>query len=150
MKRGDIDLDIINTSETEFQVIGMGNIKIVDLGNIRQTLKKIILPDGTVGSLGITNPVSFMISVPMHHDSIINYMSLWFQAGQDPIIPLVAFVPAMLKYKSQSGKLEWTVVLETVSISEMVFPGHRMGSEKMAVMKYRIEAANMLPPLPFF
>jgi len=77
----------ILTTNYRLQVVGLPDIPFVTVGGVESEIPKVEIPDKTQASTGRTNPGEFEVAVPAHEFAAIAAMDLWFNEGQDPIIP---------------------------------------------------------------
>jgi len=146
MKRGEIEKDQVNLNKFTLFVIGLPPIKFTETGELEQEIKKMVLPDGTARSTGITDPFDFPASMMMHHVIELAAMELWWVECQDPVMP-TAYKPGTMIYKSASEALQLTLVLESLFLTKRKYPGGDTRSEEAGKVEWTFSCDNMLPPV---
>lgn len=143
--KGAISPDHIANNKYEFLVGGLVPITAVEIGDLKEELKTVDLPDRTRASGGQRDPVSFDLMVPAHHDLEILAMEAWYKEGQDPVLPTYK-KPCTLVMPRISGAGGRTYTLIGVFVTGRGIPGMKMGDDgDMQVITYPMSADNILP-----
>lgn len=86
--KGKIEPDHIPRNLPHFHIIGDNKeIVVLNVSEIEETIQNVMLPDRTQASGGQSEPVSFTIQIPAHHDSDVEYMNKWFEDSRRPDVP---------------------------------------------------------------
>ncbi len=62
-------------------------LEFITIDGLEEELETVDLPDRTKASGGNTKPVEFTVTHPIHHIIEDEFLELWFQEGQDPVLP---------------------------------------------------------------
>ena len=59
----------------------------LEVSGTEEEILTVQLPDFTTASGGRRNPTEFTMTIPMHHESEVNVMEIWYNEATDPISP---------------------------------------------------------------
>jgi hypothetical protein len=143
--KGTLKEDHIGKNNSTITVLGLPPLTVVSHGSLEEELKTVDLPDNTTASGGDTNPVEFDFSLPMHHVKEDVACEKWYQEGKGPVSPTYK-KPAVLAYRSGSGKLIRSYTLEKCYLSKRVLPEGEMGDDgEMQTTTWTMKVDNILP-----
>jgi hypothetical protein len=136
--------DHMPLNKYDFLVTGLIPITFLKVDGLEEELETVDLPDRTPASGGQVKPVEFTVSVPLHHESEILAMNVWWQEGQDPVLPTYKKA-AVLIFKSITGQISKKIALINCFVSGRKWPDAEQENEgEMAVVEYTLKA-NVAP-----
>ena len=143
--KGAINPDHIANNKYEFLVGGLIPVTAVEIGELKEELAKVKLPDRTQASGGTRDPVETEIMIPAHHTGEIIAMEVWYKEGQDPVLPTYK-KPCTLNMPRISGAIGLSYTLIGVWVTGRGIPGMKMGDDgEMQVITFPISIDNILP-----
>jgi hypothetical protein len=136
--------DHMPVNNYDFLVTGLPKMTILKVDGLEEELETTELPDRSPASGGQVKPVEFSISIPLHHEAQITLMNVWWQEGQDPVLPTYK-KPAVMIYKSLTGSNTRKVALINCFIFKRKWPDADQTNEgDMAEAEYSLKA-NVAP-----
>jgi len=143
--KGAIQPDHIADNQFQFLPVGIAPITAVEIGELKEELTRIELPDRTAATGGVRPPTTTEISIPAHHDADIIAMELWYKSGQDPVLPTYK-IPCTLVMPRLSGAAGRSYTLVGVWVTGRGIPGMKMGDEgNMQVITFPISIDDIIP-----
>lgn len=100
--KGEVLPDHIRTNKYLLVVVGLPPILFVSIDGIEEVLATVTLPDRTVRSGGVTDPIEFNADTLMHHKIEQLALEAWYAAAQDPIVDPTYVKTGVLTYMSGS------------------------------------------------
>lgn len=85
--KGEIQPNHIPVNKFSLRVVGLLEFTAITISGIEDELETVELPDRTQASGGNRKAGEFEITLPMHHAEEQAAMEVWFQEGQDPVLP---------------------------------------------------------------
>jgi hypothetical protein len=136
--------DHMPVNNYDLLVAGLPKMTFLKVDGLEEELETTELPDRSPASGGNVKPVEFSVAVPLHHETEITLMNVWFQEGQDPVLPTYK-KPAVMIYKSLTGGASRKVALINCFIFKRKWPDADMKNEgDMAEAEYSLKA-NIAP-----
>lgn len=143
--KGKIQNDHMPLNKATLKVPGIATLTAVLISGLEENLQTVDLPDRTAASGGQTEPVDFEISIPMHHESEIAAMEIWFAQGRDPVIPGYKR-PCTLQWPSLSNRKRRSYTLVGTLVAGRALPDADMANEgEMAMVRYPMRCDEVLP-----
>lgn len=143
--KGIIQADHIPLNQFQLVVLGLGSFTFISITGLEEELNVVDLPDRTVASGGRTNPLEFVVALPLHHKTEQLQMELWFRESQDPVLPTYK-KPATLILPSISRQLIQSYALSNVFPSKRGTPDFELDNDgEMAANEWTMRADSMLP-----
>lgn len=143
--KGAILPDHIPVNKYRLIVPGLPPLTPVEIGGLEDELQTTDLPDRTKATGGNRGTVEFTLSIPAHHTVERLAMELWFQEGQDPVLPTYKKAGTLI-LQSLSGQNFASYTLPGLFIMKRTTPDLEMANEgEMAVIEYTMSSDDVIP-----
>lgn len=143
--KGVIQADHVALNSYELTVLGLPKMTFTSVKGIEEKLDVVKLPDRTSASGGRTQPITFTVTLPMHHAVEQAAMELWFLQSKDPVQPGYKR-PATFLAKRISENVARSFTLTDVFPSNRKVPDFEMDNDgEMADIEWTLECSSMLP-----
>ena len=100
--KGEVLPDHIRANKYLLVVVGLPPITFVAIDGIEEVLTTVNMPDRTVRSGGVTDPIEFNADTLMHHKVEQAALEAWYESAQDPIVSPTYQKNGVLSYLSGS------------------------------------------------
>ena len=143
--KGAILPDHIPINKYKLIIPGLPPLTPTEIGGLEDELQTVDLPDRTKATGGNRGTVEFSISIPAHHLIERAAMEIWFQEGQDPVLPTYKKAGTLI-ITSLSGSQFASYTLPGLFIMKRATPDLELANEgEMMSIEYTMSSDDVIP-----
>lgn len=143
--KGVIKADHIPLNKYQLIILGLPPLTVTEASGIEAELQTVEMPDRTVATGGNLTASEATMMIPLHHKVEMAACELWFQEGQEPVVPSYKKA-GTLRMLSGSGAIVASYSLFGVFITKRVLPDLELkGDGDMAAAEFTLSIDTILP-----